>query len=469
MAITKILARRSGLDVAVKYVINADKTEDGVLTAYLNCTPRDTSEVMRATKKRYGKTDGVQCYHIIQSFAPGEVSQEQALEIAKAFAEEHLSEFETVIGVHNDKHHVHAHIVFNSVSCVDGHKYHSNANTYYGQIRSISDRLCSDNGLSVIITGEPSHSVKYIEWIRTQRGQPTFKSMLEEDIRLAIDDANDFGHFMMIMENMGYEIKFGKHLSFRLRGQDRYIRPGRRNEEFTEDGIRSAIEGRVEAIERGVLRDDYPRRAFTPFQEKTKLTGFMRLYVHYLYLLGKIEQRQYPPRMTSKMKQDVMRFEQLKNQYAFLQKHDINSPEDLSAYRLTLQTKEQQLLRQRSILNTRRKQQKKLYDALADEKTYSPVKTLYEDGLTGIESEFVKYMDAVAILNEAAINRDSLSSEKAKVYGEIADVNRQIRETRKESALCDSISDSIPKIEKQIAATEHPKEKEVLRDEFRRG
>ena len=237
MAITKILARNARLDVGIKYILNGDKTEEHILTAHLNCDPGRECRQMLDTKRAYGKTDGVQYYHVIQSFKPGEVTPELALEIAQEFAQEHLPGYETVIGVHVDRQHIHAHIIFNSVNMDTGKKYHSNAQTYYQQIRATSDRLCREHGLSVIMEGQPSQAVSYIEWLRQSKGQSTFRSMLEADLRTAIEEANDLGHFFLLMEHLGYEIYHGNRLGFRLRGQDRFMYPERKNPLFSEDGI----------------------------------------------------------------------------------------------------------------------------------------------------------------------------------------------------------------------------------------
>ena len=191
---------------------------------------------------------GYRYYHIIQSFKPGEATPELALEIAKEFAAEHLSGYQAVIGVHVDKEHIHAHTIFNSVNADTGEKYHSNARSYYSQIRATSDRLCREHGLSVVMESKAEKAVSYIEWLRQSKGQPTFRSMLEADLREAIEDANDIGHFFLIMEHKGYEIKHGNRLGFRLRGQDRFMVPGRKNPLFTEDGIRAAIGGNLDAI-----------------------------------------------------------------------------------------------------------------------------------------------------------------------------------------------------------------------------
>ena len=287
MAITKILARKGRLDVGIRYVLNGDKTQEQILTAHLNCDPGHECRQMLETKRAVGKEGGVQYYHLIQSFRPGEVSPELALEIAREFAEEHLAGYQTVIGVHVDKEHIHAHILFNSVNADTGEKYHSNARSYYQQIRATSDHLCRERGLSVLLQGEPTQAVSYIEWLRQSRGQPTFRSMLEEDLRAAIADANDLGHFFLLMEHIGYEISHGNRLGFRLRGQERFMIPGRKNPLFTEDGIRAAIQGNLSAIEVGRRPAILPRPQYRPYRKHPKYTGFLALYVHYLYLLGR--------------------------------------------------------------------------------------------------------------------------------------------------------------------------------------
>ncbi len=122
MAVTKVLARKGRLDVGIHYVLNGDKTNEQILTAYLNCDPGHACRQMLDTKRAMGKTDGVQYYHIIQSFKPGEVTPELALEIAREFAAEHLPGYQAVIGVHVDKEHIHAHTIFNSVNADTGEK-----------------------------------------------------------------------------------------------------------------------------------------------------------------------------------------------------------------------------------------------------------------------------------------------------------------------------------------------------------
>ena len=187
MAVTKILARKGRLDIGIDYILNGDKTEQKILTAHQGCEPGRECRQMLETKRDTENMGGVQYYHIVQSFKPGEISPELALKIAKTFAAEYLDGYEAVIATHVDRGHIHSHIVFNSVNADTGEKYHSNARSYYCQIRAISDRLCREHGLSVILSGETSKSMSYVEWLRQSKGQPTFRSMLEADLRESIE------------------------------------------------------------------------------------------------------------------------------------------------------------------------------------------------------------------------------------------------------------------------------------------
>ncbi len=212
-----------------------------------------------------------------------------------------------------------------------GKKYHVTTQEYYRQIRAVSDRLCREHGLSVIMEGQSSKAVSYIEWLRQSKGQPTFRSMLEADLRTAIEDANDLGHFLLLMEHMGWEISHGNRLGFRLRGQEHFMVPGRKNPLFTEDGIRAAILGNLSAIEAGRQLPSTYRVPYQPYKKHPKYTGFLALYIHYLYVLGKIEKRQYPPRMTPQLRKEVVRFERCREQFAFLRENDITTQEDMTA------------------------------------------------------------------------------------------------------------------------------------------
>ena len=458
MAVTKVLARKGRLDTAVAYVLNGDKTEDRVLSDSINCDPGHEARQMMDTKRELGKEDGVQYYHMIQSFAPGEVTPELALEIAQEFVRHHLSDYEVVIGTHVDRRHIHSHILWNSVSTMTGAKYHSNAKTYYSQIRAISDELCREHGLS-ILPASKNKAVSYAEWLRQSRGQPTIRSMLEADLREAIEDANDLGHFFLLMEHKGWEIRHGARLAYRLRGQERYIVPERKNPLFTEDAIRDAINGNLAAIEAGQRPLVVERPRYRPYPKHRKYSGFLALYVHYLYVLGKIEKREYPPRMTPRLRASLMRFERYREQFAFLRENGITTQSDLDAFAAKTEERVAALTKQRTILNVRKKKRQALYAALADAEALAPVKECCENGLTGLDDEYVRYTEAMETLEACGISREQLAAEKAALYEELAEVNRAIRAERKKLKLCAEITGKAPRIERELARVEGEKAK----------
>ena len=314
--------------------------------------------------------------------------------------------------------------------------------------------------------GEINKAVSYIEWLRQSKGQPTFRSMLETDLRTAIEDANDLGHFYLLMEHKGYEISHGNRLGFRLRGQERFMYPERKNPLFTEDGIRASIQGNMEAIETGQRPMFVRRESYVPYRKYPKYTGILALYIHYLYVLGKIGQQQYPPRMTLKMKKDVMRFEQYREQFAFLRDNGITTQENLLQFKTQTESTLLGLTKQRTLLNVRKKKRKLLYSALADVEALAPAKRLYEDGLPGMEAEYKRYVDAVMALETCIISKERLTTEKAEVYEQLAQINREIRAVRKQLALCQDIQDRLPKMERSLQKIEG--KDEVKRNEYRR-
>ena len=439
MAITKILYRNGGLRQAIDYITNPAKTDEHLLADYVRCDPGYAAQQMMDTKRALGKTAGRQCYHIIQSFQPDEITPELAHEIARQFVAEHLPGYEAVIATHVDKAHIHSHIVFNSVNAVTGKMYHSTYENYYKQIRGVSDRLCKAHGLCIILESGEKKTVSYADWMRQQKGQPTFRSMLEADLRDAIEDANDIGHFFLLMEHRGYEIHHGKRLGFRLRGQEHFICPGRRNPAFSEERIEQAILGNLEQIEAGIKPVFLPRPKPQPYRPHPKYTGFLALYYHYCYLLGRIEKRQYPPRMTPHLRKEIMKADIYKARLKFLQEQNICTPDDLAA---CIQNAEQQiakLSKQRTLLNVRKKKRKKLYDALATETAFA-----------GFEPRKAEYADAKKILDTCGIPREVLLADKSDLYEQLAQVNQQIRQERWKLKQCRAISETAAIMQKDI-------------------
>ena len=207
------------------------------------------------------------------------------------------------------------------------------------------------------------------------------------------------------------------------------------------------------------------RIPYQPYKKHPKYTGFLALYVHYLYVLGKIEKRQYPPRITPQLRKEVLRFERCREQFAFLRENGIATSEDMASFQTRTEDALSGLMKQRTILNVRNKKRRALYNALADAEALAEARRLYEDGLSGMEEEYARYIDAVALLDTCGIPRERLLAEKAEVYQQLAEVNCQIRDQRKKLVLCREIQEHIPKMKQSIEKIEA---KEVIRDDYRR-
>ena len=443
MAVTKILYRNGGLQQAIDYITYPAKTNEQLLTDYVRCDPGYAAQQMMDTKRALGKIAGRQCYHIIQSFKPDEITPELAHEIARQFAAEHLPGYEAVIATHVDKTHIHSHIVFNSVNAVTGKMYHSTRENYYRQIRGISDRLCKAHGLSIILESDEKKAVSYAEWLCQKKSQPTFSSMLEADLHDAIEDANDLIEDLGQAFDIAYEIHHGKRLGFRLRGQEHFMCPECRNPAFSEERIEQAILGNLEQIEAGRKPAFTPKPKLQPYRPHPKHTGFLALYFHYCYLLGRIEKRQYPPRMSPHLRKEIMKADIYKARLKFLQEQNICSPDDLTA---CIQNAEQQiakLSKQRTILNVRKKKRKKLYDALAAEAAFG-----------GFEPKKAEYDDAKEVVNTCGIPREALLSGKADLYEQLAQVNQQIRQERWKLKQCKEISEPAVIMQRDIDRVE---------------
>ena len=242
MAVTKIKPIKSTLKKALEYIQNPDKTDDKMLVSSFGCS-YETADIEFAFTLSQALDKGNNlAHHLIQSFEPGEVSFEKAHEIGKQLADAVTKEqYEYVLTTHIDKGHVHNHIIFCAVNFVDYHKYNSNKRSYYG-IRNISDRLCYENGLSVI-TPEKGHKGKsYIEY-QTAKTGTSWKGKLKEAVDLLIPQVADFEELLEKLQASGYEIKNGKYVSCRAPGQERFTRLKTLGADYTEEAIKKRIAG----------------------------------------------------------------------------------------------------------------------------------------------------------------------------------------------------------------------------------
>ena len=340
------------LQDALDYAANRDKTEQSCFESSYACTLETAFADMRQTKERWHKSGGVQGYHLVQSFVAGEVSPELAHRIAKELADRVLGgRYEYVIGTHLNTGHIHSHIVWNSVSCVDGKKYRSNYKSYVTEIRAVSDELCRKYKLSVIDTENSNHVAKpYAEWLAEKNGQPTWRTAIRQDVDDAIQQSLTWRQFLNALERKGYEVRMGrKYPVLRPPGKERFVRFKTLGKRYT-----------PEAIQTRIL---YPQ-SYHPYVENPrtikhgrlhsgkkpcrKLTGLRALYYRYLYELGALPRK--PSRSSYAVRQDAYKLDQRIRQMEFLSRNNIDTLTQLETHRQALQTEIGQLLTKRKQL-----------------------------------------------------------------------------------------------------------------------
>ena len=232
---------------AIAYILNPEKTDEKLLVSSYGCASETAAREFEWTRK-IAEQKGMNpvriiARHVIQSFEIGEVTPELAHEIGKQFADEILGgKYEYVLTTHIDKDHVHNHLIFNAVDFMDYHAYKSYKRIYY-DMREVSDRLCKENGLSVIPPSQ-NKGMGYKEYTEAKRGT-SWKQKLKQTIDRLVITAKDYDDFLRLMQEAGYEIKTGKYISFRAEGQERFTRSKTIGENNPEERIKERIAGRT--------------------------------------------------------------------------------------------------------------------------------------------------------------------------------------------------------------------------------
>ena len=243
MAVTKIKPIKSTLKKALDYIQNPDKTDGKMLVSSFGCSPETADIEFEFTIAQALNRGNNLAHHLIQSFEPGEVDYQKAHEIGKQLADAVTKgKYEYVLTTHIDKGHVHNHIIFCSVNFVDYHKYNSNERSYYG-IRNMSDRLCRENGLSVVTPQKGGKGKSYAEYIAEKTGT-SWKGKLKTAVDALIPQVSSFEELLSRLQGLGYEIKPGKYVSCRAPGQERFTRLKTLGADYAEEAIRERIEGR---------------------------------------------------------------------------------------------------------------------------------------------------------------------------------------------------------------------------------
>lgn len=322
----------------------------------INCLPTTARDEMQAVKKRFGKEDGVIAYHGYQSFAPGEADPKTAHEIGIRLAKELWGEkYQVVVATHLDKeNHLHNHFVVNTVSFVDGIRYHRTGKDYH-DMQVASDNLCREYGLSVIENIQYGKSKQYGEWRAEQEQRPTWRGFIKADIDEAIRMSLTERQFFRHLAEKGYEIKIGKDISVRPQGKERFVRLMRN---FGEDYS-------IENIRRRILSQYIPEKPLAEPERKTrhyrmqgsmktarKITGFRALYFQYCYKLGIFpkDRQQNRKRLHFLLREDLLKLNNISQEVRLLVRHKIDTAEQLSLYKNGLEVQIEKLSAERKAL-----------------------------------------------------------------------------------------------------------------------
>ena len=416
---------KNSLEDVISYACREDATVERQFVSGLNCTPENARKTMMDTKRNWEKVGGVMAYHGYQSFAEGEVTPEIAHTIGKQLANELWGKYEVIVATHIDKaSHIHNHFVVNTVSFVDGKKYHR-TNEDYRKMREVSDRLCREYGLSVI--QEPQWKGKhYSQYDAERNGKPTFGSTIRADIDRAIKASLTENEFYNMLEEMGYEFKFysknGKILerpSLKPKNAQKFFRFDNLGEGYSIDEISDRI---LENIRR---KDPFPeetrdkvRKYRKDYPPRSKAKGLAALYYYYCYELKIIVR--YPAsvkQVSFIMREDIRKLEQLDKQVRLLGENKIENYEDLKEFRETCGTEKEELMNLRHELRNKLKRIIRAGD---------------EAAILSVKEEIAAVTDKLQKLNEDLVICDKVE-ERAEIIQAEYDLIKEQQNEREEN------------------------------------
>ena len=351
-------------DDVIAYAVNSTKTEQTVqeeevverFVSGVNCHPATARMEMMAVKRRFGKEDGTVAYHGYQSFAPGEATPEIAHRIGVELAQRLWGDrYQVVVATHLDKeNHLHNHFVLNTVSFTDGIKFHRTEKDYH-EMRSMSDELCREYGLSVIQNPQPGKTKQYGEWRAEQEQRPTWRGIVRSDMDEVIRQSMTERQFFENLHKKGYEVKVGKDISVRPPGKDRFVRLARNfGEDYTLEGIRNRILEQSRPAR--PLPEPAPKikrfRVSGNWKGRKKATGFRALYLHYCYLLEVFpkNKQQNKLRLHFLLREDLIKLDAITQEARLLGTNHIDTAQQLSSYKDGLEAQISEITAQRKSL-----------------------------------------------------------------------------------------------------------------------
>ena len=360
MAITKTMHMKASgkgkidihLEHAINYILQPKKLGNSNLTGGINCLPDSAYEQMKATKQMFGKAGGRQGYHFVISLKPGEGTPEIMYDIAMRFTEEAFGgEYETVVAVHTDRNHLHAHIIINSVNMVTGYKFQYHEGDWKYKFQPITNKLCDEYGLNITpaeYSKEPKNMARP-QW----EGEQVFSKWIEQDARFCALNAENMEHFIFLLEKQGFEVKQGEHIAVKVLGMKRF----KRLDTISEDFSRENLEAMFKYGDASLASPVNHAMPLIPIR-KTILTPYQRKCYARMYRLRLAEKKRFTYK-SAYLYEQIRKMHELQEEYLVVVKYDVKSFLDLVHLKFRLERVDEELYRVRKELYRERASQKR--------------------------------------------------------------------------------------------------------------
>ena len=473
MAISKILNMKDcgghfhgkHLKRSLDYVMNPEKTQDGRLVGAINCQVDSAFEQMKATKRKFGKVDKRQGYHIILSFKEDEVNPDTAFEITRRFVEEYLGKsYEAVYVVHDNTAHVHSHIVFNSVSFVDGKKYRYEKGDWAKYIQPITNKLCQEYGLSIIDVDDGSKEKEhesYKDWSEYREDSFVWADMIKRDLDSCILQAGNYEQFLELLSDKGYEVKQGKYLAVKPQGMTRFRRCKTLGDMYSDEAIRERIEKEDISFYREQQKEVQPVLCKCKVRRyrRAKMSGLQKRYYAKLYRIGKLKKKPYS--QVWKYRDDIRKMHKLQEQYLFLVRHKIESAEELVSVLDNLTDKKKEASKEKSKTYKAKERFKDIFDKAEQIRELDDAESCYQSGDTFFEDEHNAWERLNTELLAQGYSVEEVESLRKKYESKYAQDCKAERAVSKELSLGRSIWKELTV---SASAEEKQYDKETIRD-----
>lgn len=435
------------LKQALNYIVEEHKTGAGKWVSSINCQVDNAYEQMRQTKVQFDKTDQRQGYHLIISFAEGEVDAQTAFEVIGRFAKEYLGQdYEALYSVHDNTDHVHGHIIFNSVSFRTGKKFRYEKGDWAKKIQPITNRLCEEYGLSTIEISEDRvrPSENYKEWNDFRDGKFVWADMIKRDIDACVIQSGTYESFLSMLSEMGYEIKNadrreGKYLAIKPMGMTRFRRCKSLGEDYTEERIRERIVTENLSTYRKILKEQEPKIVKCKIKryKRAKLSGVQKRYFAKLYRLGLLKKRPYS--QAWKYRDDIRKMQKLQEDYLFLIRHDVQTATGVAVIADTMTDKKKDTSREKSRIFKEKAKMKPLFDIVSELNELQELENCYQKGEELFEKEHEKFIELHSRLEKEGYSIEQVETFKLHYRNEIAKVRDKEKAVSKEERIAKRI------------------------------